>query len=257
MNDVDRAAHHLPDLRSLPSFAGLSDAPARFLAGGSQIRSARRGQIVCEKGHRSSGVQCLLSGRIKLSAISALGTERVLDILLPGQVFGLASVVLDEPCPVFAESLNDCRLLVIGRERMQSAIAESPELASVILRLVARDVTRLIGDLEACCLMSARQRLADFLIKQSQCQAEDTDDTTVVVLPASKALIASRLNVSPETFSRELHELAALSLITIDRRSIRIASRAALSQYLHAESGASPAPFSEQDPSVSRTAIAR
>jgi CRP-like cAMP-binding protein len=240
MNDVDRAVHYLPELRSLTPFIALSDAPARYLAGGSQVRTAGRGQIVCEKGSLSSGVQCVLSGRIKLSAISALGTERVLDILMPGRVFGLAAVLLDEPCPVFAESLNECRILVIGRERLQSAIGEWPELASVILELMARDVTRLLGDLEACCLMSARQRLADFLIKQSRCQTEDAHDETVVVLPASKALIASRLNVSPETFSRELHELAALGLVTIDRRSIRITSLAALSQYLHNENVANP-----------------
>jgi CRP-like cAMP-binding protein len=41
-------------------------------------------------------------------------------------------------------------------------------------------------------------------------------------LPASKATIASRLSLSPEQFSRVLHELGSAQLITIDLRAIQI-----------------------------------
>ena len=44
----------------------------------------------------------------------------------------------------------------------------------------------------------------------------------IASLPASKATIASRLSLTPEYFSRVLHELEAQKLITIDRREIRI-----------------------------------
>jgi CRP-like cAMP-binding protein len=45
-----------------------------------------------------------------------------------------------------------------------------------------------------------------------------------VVLPASKALVASTLNLTAETFSRELHELARRDLVQVDRRTLRIPS---------------------------------
>jgi CRP/FNR family transcriptional regulator, dissimilatory nitrate respiration regulator len=223
MNDIDRAFNFLPYLRDVPAFAALGDEPACFIAGGSQLRVATRGQIICEKASRPSGFQCLLEGRIKLAALSPLGAERVLDILQPGRVFGVAAILLDEPCPVFAESICDSRILVVGRERIHTAIAEWPEVAAVMLKLVAGDVHRLVHDLEACCLMSARQRLADFLLKQGRCSS-DALDRAVVVLPAAKALIASNLNISAETFSRELHELAHRGLVEIERRTILIPS---------------------------------
>ena len=223
MNDIDRAFNFLPYLRDVPAFAALGDAPARFIAGGSQLRTATRGQIICEKGSHASGFQCLLEGRIKLAALSPLGAERVLDILQPGRVFGVAAVLLDEPYPVFAESICESRVLVVGRERIHTAIAEWPEVAAVMLKLVAGDVHRLIHDLEACCLMTARQRLTDFLIKQGRCSCA-SGDRAVVVLPAAKALIASNLNISAETFSRELHELAHRGLVAIERRTILIPS---------------------------------
>lgn len=43
-----------------------------------------------------------------------------------------------------------------------------------------------------------------------------------VSLPASKATIASRLSLTPEYFSRVLHELEAQGLLQIDKREIRI-----------------------------------
>ncbi|RKT45159.1 Crp/Fnr family transcriptional regulator [Thiocapsa rosea] len=223
MNDIDRAFNFLPFLRDVPAFAALGDEPARFIAGGSQLRVATRGQIVCEKGSRPSGFQCLLEGRIKLAALSPLGAERVLDILQPGRVFGVAAILLDAPCPVFAESICDSRILVVGRDRIHAAIAEWPEVAAVMLKLVAEDVHRLVHDLEACCLMSARQRLADFLLQQGRCSS-DAVDRAVVVLPAAKALVASNLNITAETFSRELHELAHRGLVEIERRTILIPS---------------------------------
>jgi CRP/FNR family transcriptional regulator, dissimilatory nitrate respiration regulator len=52
-----------------------------------------------------------------------------------------------------------------------------------------------------------------------------------VSLPVSKATIASRLSLTPEYFSRVLHELETNGLIEIDRRDIRILSAQRLSEY--------------------------
>jgi CRP/FNR family transcriptional regulator, dissimilatory nitrate respiration regulator len=52
-----------------------------------------------------------------------------------------------------------------------------------------------------------------------------------VSLPVSKATIASRLSLTPEYFSRVLHELEAHGLIEIDRRDIRILDAKRLSGY--------------------------
>ena len=52
-----------------------------------------------------------------------------------------------------------------------------------------------------------------------------------VTLPVSKAVIASRLSLTPEYFSRVLHELEAKGLIEIDRREIRILGTKRLAEY--------------------------
>jgi len=52
-----------------------------------------------------------------------------------------------------------------------------------------------------------------------------------VSLPASKGTIASLLSVTPEHFSRILHELQARGLIEVDRRHIKILDAQGLASY--------------------------
>jgi CRP-like cAMP-binding protein len=50
-------------------------------------------------------------------------------------------------------------------------------------------------------------------------------------LTTSKAVVASRLNVTPEHFSRILHDLAEQKLIEVEGREIRIVDPARLREY--------------------------
>jgi CRP-like cAMP-binding protein len=59
-----------------------------------------------------------------------------------------------------------------------------------------------------------------------------------VTLPVSKAVLASRLSMTPEYFSRVLRELESQGLIAVDRREITIPDPARLTALPHAGSGA-------------------
>ena len=153
--------------------------------------------------------------------LSEEGTERVLDIVLPGSSFGEASAFLDQPLVTYAEALADSELLFVGRTRLNEAVDRWAEVAHCALRTLATRVHRLTEDLEACCLHSASRRVADFLLREAE-GAGVPAATPEVVLPAAKAVVASSLHLTPETFSRELHGLARDGVISIDSRRIRI-----------------------------------
>ena len=60
-----------------------------------------------------------------------------------------------------------------------------------------------------------------YLLRQDVERPEAVASYTVT-LPTSKAIVASRLNLTPEHFSRILHELAAAGLIEVNGRAVRI-----------------------------------
>lgn len=211
-------------------FRDLGPEPLHFLAGGCQLRTAEKGRVVCRKGHGLDGLFHLVTGRVKLAVLSEEGTERVLDIVLPGSSFGEASAFLDQPLATYAEALADSELLFVSRSRLREAVDRWSEVAHCVLRTLAARVHRLTEDLEACCLHSASRRVAEFLLREAHA-SPPTQGAPEVVLPAAKSVIASSLHLTPETFSRELHGLARDGVIAIQSRRIRILSKDRLQRH--------------------------
>lgn len=201
-----------------------------MVAGGCYLRSVVRDQVIYEKGQTLDGFFLLIGGRIKLAVLSPDGGERVLDIVLPGQTFAESAAVLGRPYPLYAQALADSRLLYVDLTRLRRAMALWPEVAFMMLTLISERTQRLTEDLEACCLHSASQRVAGFLLREAASDRVDPDQASLT-LPAAKAVIASSLNLSPETFSRELHALARQGLIQVQRRVIHIPSMARLQAF--------------------------
>jgi len=227
MNAADREKTCLPILAETPLFRGLDADALRYLAGGCYRRTAARGSMVCEAGAALDGLFVLIKGRVKLAILSAEGAERVVDIVLAGGVFGESAPFLEQPLPVYPEALCDCELMGVSRERLREAVERCPGVALVLLGSLARNVRALTRDLEACCLLSAGQRVARFLLNEAAC-TEPGPDRGEVSLAAAKVVVASSLNLTPETFSRELHVLARDGLIEVSHRTIRLHSLAKL-----------------------------
>jgi CRP-like cAMP-binding protein len=223
MNADDREKTCLPLFAEVPIFRDLGFEARRFIAGGCHLRTAAKGLVVCEKGADLNGFFVVVSGRVKLALLSADGAERVVDILLPGSAFGESAALLSQPCPLHAEALSDSRLLFVERERLRAAMTRWPEVALAVIAIVAQRVQDLTHDLEACCLHSAAQRVAGFLLRDAR-RGSAGPDAAEVVLPAPKVVVASRLNLTAETFSRELHDLAREGIVEIERRTVRVLS---------------------------------
>ena len=86
-------------------------------------------------------------------------------------------------------------------------------------------------DVEAYALHSGLQRVIGYLLRDQDAADGRRSEALTVSLPVSKATIASLLSLTPEYFSRVLHELESAGLIEIDRREIRILDPRRLESY--------------------------
>ncbi|WP_217995029.1 Crp/Fnr family transcriptional regulator [Methylogaea oryzae] len=73
--------------------------------------------------------------------------------------------------------------------------------------------------MEAYSLHSSAQRVIGYLLEQC---AEEGDGQAELSLPTSKQVVASHLNLKPETLSRIFHDLAEAGLITVSGKQITI-----------------------------------
>lgn len=208
-------------LANLPLFRELSAGEIERLAQGTRESQVARGQILFQRGDPCEGFHVIVYGQIKLAFNSANGMEKVVEIMGPGQSFGEAVMFMEKPYPVYSQALADCLLLHIAKATVFEEIERDPGFARRMIAGLSRRLHGLIGDLEAYSLQSGTQRVIGYLLNAVPDGA--VADTRVELrLPASKGVIASRLNLTPEHFSRILHELTEADLIRVDGRSFSI-----------------------------------
>ena len=109
---------------------------------------------------------------------------------------------LGKPYIVSSQALVDTMLLHVAQQAVFEELERTPRFARKMLAGLSRRLHGLIGDVEAYSLNSGTQRVIGYLLR------EGLDDGEEVTLHASKAVVASRLNLTPEHFSRILHDLA-------------------------------------------------
>lgn len=208
-------------LANLPLLKEINaDEIDRIAAGTQEVRIAR-GEILFRKGDACEGFHVVVYGQIKLAFTSHSGAEKVVELMGTGQSFGEAVMFMEKPYPVYAQALADTMLLHIAKAVVFEEIERDPKFARRIIGGLSRRLHSLIADLESYSLLSGAQRVIGYLLRY-ELDSGGTGESVKVTLPSSKGIIASRLNLTPEHFSRILHELTEAGLIAVDGRTVTI-----------------------------------
>ncbi|HSD59989.1 MAG TPA: Crp/Fnr family transcriptional regulator [Burkholderiales bacterium] len=221
-------------LGNLPLFKEMSPEEIERIAQGTQTQNVPRGQILFQKGDPCHGFHLVVYGQIKLAFTSPQGSEKVVEIIGPGQSFGEAVMFMDKPYVLFAQALADSLLLHVSKKTVFQELERDPKFARKMLSGLSRRLHGLIGDVEAYSLRSGVQRVIGFLLRDEP-ETEAGHNTLDIMLPTSKGTIASRLSVTPEHFSRILHELSEAGLIRVEGRAVHILDIERLRRYGVAE----------------------
>lgn len=216
-------------LSTLPLFAALDADERKRLAEGCSVHKYGRGDAVFRVGEPCDGFVVVIYGQVKLFALAPTGQEKVIEIVGPSHSFAEALVFSDRPYVVNAQALADTMLLKVAKDAVRREIERDPKLAMRMLAGLSMRLHGLINDVQAYALQSGVQRVIGYLLRDRH--ATDGDEVVTVSLPVSKATIASRLSLTPEYFSRVLHELEAAGLIEVDKRDIRILDPQRLADY--------------------------
>lgn len=215
-------------LSMLPLFQDMQPPELQRLAQGSQLREFTRGTDVFRAGEPCQEFHVTVSGQIKLYAISPAGQEKIIELVGPGNSFAEAFMFMERPYMISAQALTDTLLLSVSREAVLHEIQSGAQFCMRMLAGLSRRLHGLVNDVQAYSLHSGVERVIGYLLRDLP---EEGEHPASVMLPVSKASIASRLSMTPEYFSKVLHELESKGLIEIDKREIRLLDVQRLSRY--------------------------
>jgi CRP-like cAMP-binding protein len=218
-------------LSVLPLFNEMHTDELERLAAGSQLRRLARGDMVFRVGQPCEEFHVTVIGQVKLFAISPSGQEKVIELVGPGNSFAEALMFTGRPYIINAQALTDSLLLSVSKAAVLAEIEHDPRFALRMLAGISRRLHGLVKDVESNSLHTGLQRVIGYLLRGQDPGQPCSSKPLTVSLPVSKATIASLLSLTPEYFSRVLHELESAALIEIDRRDIRIIDSQRLAAY--------------------------
>lgn len=192
---------HRELIKTLPIFSKLSEDVLAGLLQHAQIMEYKKGKILFLEGEQATRFYIVLSGWVKVFKGTAAGDETVLQMLSGGDMISEASIFLNSPYPVSAQVVKRAVILSLPAPIMREKIKDNNEIAVSVLTGMSRHSENLIQEYETIRLKPANERVGWFLLKLLLDQGRVPD---LVELPYDKSLIASYLDMKPETFSRSL-----------------------------------------------------
>ena len=210
----------LQALRSHPLFSELNGKDLQHLI--QQSRRIRLGhhQLLYRQDMPAHHFFFVISGRLRLYRLDSSGIDRTLDSIAPGDCFAEVMIYADPPrYACYAEALKSSEVLMIPVKAYQDTVESNPKYAQAALRHYAKRAVSRFHDLEIMTVQNARDRLIRYLI---DLLPNGADEGGEVELPLPKCLVASRLAMQPETFSRILADLKANGLVRVNRSRLFI-----------------------------------
>jgi len=204
-----------------PLFESLDEASLARLAAATTLRRLARGERLFSRGDAATAMYVVVHGEIRLVARTPARGERLTGVVAAGRSFGEPVMFLERAALVDAEAVGDALVLQLPRQAVFAEIERSPRLARRVIAGLSQRIEALVRELDRQALGSGRARLVDYLLRA----AGDAPAAQGFRLPATKAAVAAHLNLTPEHFSRLLHEMAAAGLLRVAGRQITIVDR--------------------------------
>lgn len=215
-------------IKNLPIFNSLSkDELARFVKEVSAVYVSK-GSVIYIEQDKADYFYVIKNGWVKLFRETLDGTEAVIDVLTSAHIFAEDSIFNDEKYSSSAQAVEDATIIAVPVALLKSTIYENPAFATSMLAHMSDSRRKREMEIEHITAQNAAQRIGCFILRL--CPLEIEKDI-VVQLPYDKVLIASRLNMKPETFSRALNKLREKTSIKVVGSRVEIDDIGVLSDF--------------------------
>jgi CRP/FNR family cyclic AMP-dependent transcriptional regulator len=167
----------------------------------------KRGEFIIRPGEAPPGVFYIEAGQVKAYNISKYGEENLLIIRKEHEIFPLIWAITGQERHIMYEAIGPTTVWRMGQEDFLKLLHKHPDMAPVLLDMVTemyRIHSERIINLE---YRTVRERLISFLISMADRFGLQSPDGIVINAALRQQDIASSINASRETTSRELAAL--------------------------------------------------
>lgn len=203
-------------------FAKLVPDEVLALSSHCRIRHIRRSETLFHTGDPANSVYVILFGSMKLVRSNPEGKERIVHLLLRGEMFG-AAVALQQggAYPVTAIGLEHTGLIEISGTVFKNVFMKHPKIGQALVSQMSERIQQAHND-RILSFDSVDKRIAAFLIDLLRRSCERYGKTTRIPVPLTRQDIADRVGTTVETVIRTLSDWTKTGLVTTESKQIEI-----------------------------------
>ena len=218
-------AQRLEAMGRLRYFDEWNTQQLNILAAASNIIFVDKGYPLIKKGNVIDSLYVAISGEFRFFIPLPGSQERSVGIQGEGGSFGEGCLAIHAKCPYSGVATKDSHVLTVEGDVYRQELHKSTKLMSQALTLFAQRLIGLMGDMEICAQRSSLERVACYL---GQFQPDETAISYTVPLVGRKMDIATRIGLTPETFSRVLTFMEQQGILLSRGKNITVLSAQSL-----------------------------
>ncbi len=227
---TETSSQFLPDnalgaLKATALFKRLPKDQIATLFSGGAVEEMSLNEVLFKQDEDADRFYLILSGRVELFVESAKHKESIIDIIGPGEYFGIASIFEKGAFQNGAKVVEDATFVVMPAIPFLEHLEGNFPLIKDMMASMSFHLRSLVRQVSELKLKTTGQRLGSFLLGLTDVETGKAQ----VKLPYDKKLLANRLGMKPESLSRALGKLRDVgvvgdhdSLILEDVETLRI-----------------------------------
>jgi len=203
-------------------FCGLPDEVAALLLSAAAIRQSSKGAVLFHQGDAPDQLLQVVSGLVRMTQISAEGTQTTLRIMRSGDLLGCVAVLQQFPYPATATAVEDTIVLSWRTVQFLGLIKQHQAIMDNTLRIVGartKDMVQRISDMSG---KSVERRIAAALLRLATQAGTTSEDGIHIQFPITRDDLAEMAGLTYFTVSRTLSLWQKQGLVSGGRQRMTI-----------------------------------
>ncbi len=201
LRDVKRAA-----LQASQIFQGFQPSEIDEILTFAAERVVPADTVIFQRGDAGSSLIAVLSGRVRISVVSAEGKEIVLNVIGPGEVFGEIAFLDGKPRSADATAMSTTHLLTVDRRQFMPFLKRNEDITLRLLAVMCERLRRTSLALGDIALLGLPARLARVLLDMLRNYGRPVPQGARISVKCSQVELGKLVGVSRESVNKQLKQ---------------------------------------------------
>ena len=201
-------------------FQGVDQDAAEALAKEMETLDFRKGEIVFNEGEPGDSLYIVTSGKIKVGRRAADGRQNLIAVMGPSDMLGELSLFDPGPRTATATAVVDTRVARLRKQALRPWLANRPEIAEQLLRVLARRLRRTNDSVADLIFTDVPGRVAKALLQMADRFGSREGEGLRVKHDLTQEELAQLVGASRETVNKALADFVHRGWIQLQGKSV-------------------------------------